>query len=124
VKGAHGFHNQKLAQLWQNTSAAMITKETAMSKIIETAVEALSARLSGGFDGVAKFVLPGEGAIMVDGAGVRAGDEPADVTLTASVEVFEQLLAGELSAASAFMSGKLVVDGSMGLAMKLGGVLG
>ena len=95
-----------------------------MSKVIEGAVEALAARLAGGFDGVAKFVIPGEGAIMVDGAGVRPGDEDADVTLTASVEVFEQLLAGDLSAASAFMTGKLAVEGSMGLAMKLGSVLG
>ena len=95
-----------------------------MSKVIEGAVEALSGRLAAGFDGVAKFVIPGEGAIMVDGAGVRAGDEEADVTLTASVEVFEQMLAGDLSAASAFMTGKLSVEGSMGLAMKLGAVLG
>jgi putative sterol carrier protein len=95
-----------------------------MSKVIETAVQALSARLSGGFDGVAKFVIPGEGAIMVDGGGVRAGDDDADVTLTAETEVFEQILAGELSAASAFMTGKLSVDGNMGLAMKLGSVLG
>lgn len=99
-----------------------------MSKVIEGAVEALAARLAGGFasdfGGVAKFVIPGEGAIMVDGAGVRPGDEDADVTLTASVEVFEQLLAGDLSAASAFMTGKLAVEGSMALAMKLGAVLG
>jgi putative sterol carrier protein len=101
-----------------------ITKEIAMSKVIETAVKALSARLADGFDGVAKFVIPGEGAIMVDGAGVRAGDDDADVTLTASTEVFEQILAGDLSAASAFMSGKLLVDGNMGMAMKLGGALG
>lgn len=95
-----------------------------MSTVIKTAVAALSARFSGGFDGVAKFVIPGEGSIMVDGAGVRAGDDAADVTLTASVDVFEQLLAGELSAASAFVTGKLTVDGSMGLALKLGSVLG
>ena len=95
-----------------------------MSKVIDGAVEALAARLAGGFDGVAKFVIPGEGAIMVDGAGIRPGDEDADVTLTASVEVFEQLLAGDLSAASAFMTGKLAVEGSMALAMKLGAVLG
>ena len=94
-----------------------------MSKVIDTAVQALAARFSGGFDGVAKFVIPGEGAVMVDGAGVRAGDDEADVTLTAPVEVFEQLLSGDLSAASAFMSGKLTIDGSMGLAMKLGQAL-
>ncbi len=99
-----------------------------MSKVIDTAVAALSARLAGGFEGVAKLVIPGEGAIMIDGAGVRAADEAADeaadVTLTADVAVFEQLLAGDLSAASAFMTGKLAVEGSMGLAMKLGAVLG
>ncbi len=95
-----------------------------MSKVIDTAVEALSARLSEGFEGVAKFVITGEGAIMVDGTGVHEGDAEADVTLTATADVFEQLLAGDLSAASAFMSGKLSVDGSMGLAMKLGSVLG
>ena len=94
-----------------------------MSKVIEKAVEALSARAGKGFDGVAKFVFAGEGTIMFDAAGARAADEPADVTLTASTDVFAALLAGELSAASAFMSGKLTVDGSMGLAMKLGQVL-
>lgn len=97
-----------------------------MSKLIDAAVKRLAAKLSSGFDGVAKFVIPGEGAIMIDGAGVRAGDDDdeADVTLTAEAEVFEALLAGDLSAASAFMTGKLRVDGSMGQAMKLGAVLG
>ena len=42
-----------------------------MSKVIDAAIEALSVRLAGGFDGMAKFVIPGEGSIMVDGAGVR-----------------------------------------------------
>ena len=95
-----------------------------MSQVIDAAVAELSAKLAGGFDGIAKFVIPGEGSIMLDGAGAREGDEEADVTLTASADVFEQLLAGDLSAASAFMTGKLTVDGSMGLAMKLGTVLG
>ena len=95
-----------------------------MSKVIDSAVAGLSAKLGSGFDGVGKFVIPGEGTIMLDGQGVREGDAEADVTLTATAEVFEQLLAGDLSAASAFMSGKLAVEGSMGLAMKLGTVLG
>lgn len=95
-----------------------------MSKVIDAAVAALSAKLSGGFDGVAKFVIPGEGAVMLDASGVREGDAEADVTLTADAEVFDALLSGDLSAASAFMTGKLAVDGNMGLAMKLGQVLG
>ncbi len=95
-----------------------------MSKVIDAAVEALGAKLNGRFDGVAKFVIEGEGAVMIDGDQVRSGDEPADVTLTASAETFRAILDGELNATTAFMTGKLSVDGSMGLAMKLGSVLG
>ncbi len=94
-----------------------------MSKVIDAAVVALTAKMPDGFDGVAKFVIPGEGAIMMDGTGVRAGDDPADVTMTAATEVFEAILAGEMNPTMAFMSGKLSVDGSMGLAMKLGAAL-
>ena len=94
-----------------------------MSEMIDAAVRVLSAKLSGGFDGVAKFVIPGEGAIMLDAAGVRAGDEEADVTLTADADVFRAILDGDMNATSAFMQGKLKVDGSMGMAMKVGSVL-
>ena len=95
-----------------------------MSEMIEAAVKALPAKLSGGYDGVAKFVIPGEGAIMLDGQGVRAGDEEADVTLTAEADVFRAILDGDMNPTMAFMTGKLKVDGSMGQAMKLGAVLG
>lgn len=94
-----------------------------MSTIIDRAVDALQQKVPDGFDGVAKFVLTGEGAVMIDAAGVRAGDDEADVTLTADPEVFRAILAGELNPTMAFMSGKLKVDGAMGVAMKLGAAL-
>ncbi|MBI1219711.1 MAG: sterol carrier family protein [Rhodobacteraceae bacterium] len=94
-----------------------------MSDVIDAAVAALSKRITGGFDGVAKFVVPGEGALMIDGTGVRAGDEEAEVTLTADAETFKAILDGDLNPTMAFMSGKLAVDGNMGLAMQLGSVL-
>jgi putative sterol carrier protein len=95
-----------------------------MSEVIDAAVTAMAKKVRGGFDdGVAKFVIPGEGAIMLDAAGVRAGDEPADVTLTASAETFQAIMSGDMNPTMAFMTGKLSVDGNMGLAMKLGGVL-
>lgn len=96
-----------------------------MSDMIDAMVSALQEKLSGGFDdGVAKFVVADEGAIMLDGTGVRAGDETADVTLTASADTFRAIFEGDLNPTSAFMTGKLSVDGDMGLAMKLGSVLG
>lgn len=94
-----------------------------MSEVVDAAVEALGKKLAGGFDGIAKFVIEGEGAIMLDSTGVRAGDEEADVTLTATAETFKAILDGEMNPTSAFMTGKLSVDGSMGLAMKLGAAL-
>lgn len=94
-----------------------------MSDVIEAAVAALSAKLSDGFDGVAKFVITGEGAIMLDATGVRAGDEDADVTMTASADTFRAILEGDMNPTMAFMTGKLSVDGSMGMAMKLGSAL-
>ena len=45
-----------------------------MSAVIEGAVKALQGKISS-FDGSAKFVVEGEGAIMIDESGVRAGDE-------------------------------------------------
>jgi len=94
--------------------------------IIEGAVAAIAEKLQGGFDGSAKFVIEGEGAVIVDGDGVRAADDSdeADVTMTADSDTFQEILAGELNPTSAFMSGKLTLDGDMGTAMKLGSALG
>ena len=93
-----------------------------MSKVVNAAVEKLNEKI-GSFDSTAKFVIEGEGAIMIDENGVRAGDEPAEVTLTASRETFEGILDGSVNPTMAFMSGKLKIDGSMGVAMQLGSAL-
>ncbi len=95
-----------------------------MSKVIEAAVTALNDKMTNGFDGLAKFVLEGEGAVMVDSDGARAADDDADVTLTASPDNFQAMMEGDLNPTTAFMTGKLSVDGDMGLAMKLGSALG
>ncbi|MEE9428084.1 MAG: SCP2 sterol-binding domain-containing protein [Paracoccaceae bacterium] len=94
-----------------------------MSDVIESAVKALNEKIDGGFDGVAKFAIEGEGAIMIDGEGARAGDDEAEVTLSADSDTFQAILSGDLNATSAFMTGKLTVDGDMGKAMQLGAVL-
>ncbi len=96
-----------------------------MSDVVTEAVAQLNAKMDGaGFDGSAKFDIEGEGAIIIDSDGARAGDDDTDVTLTASTETFKAILDGELNPTTAFMTGKLSVDGDMGQAMKLSGVLG
>lgn len=94
-----------------------------MSDMVEAAVDALQKKLTGPFDGTAKFVIAGEGALIIEGQTVRASDDDADVTLTADAETFRAILDGDLNPTMAFMSGKLSVDGNMGLAMALGSVL-
>ena len=95
-----------------------------MSDVINEAVSALNAKMGdGGFDGTAKFDIEGEGAIVIDADGARASDDDADVTLSASADTFKAILDGEQNPTSAFMTGKLAIDGDMGLAMKLAGVL-
>ena len=95
-----------------------------MSDVVNEAVAQLNAKMGGaGFDGTAKYAIEGEGSIIIDSDGARAIDDDADVTLTASTDVFKSILDGEMNPTTAFMTGKLTVDGDMGQAMKLSGVL-
>ncbi len=95
-----------------------------MSAILEKAVEALNEKISGKVDGSFKFDFGGEGAVRIDENGASIDDSDADCTLTADADVFESLLAGDLNPTAAFMTGKLKIDGDMGMAMKLASLLG
>ena len=96
-----------------------------MSDILNAAVAVLNDKIGGGgFAGSAKFDVTGEGAIMIDEDGARIADEDAGVTLTADAETFQAIMEGDQNPTTAFMTGKLSVDGDMGMAMKLAGVLG
>lgn len=79
-----------------------------------------------GFGNTVKFAFP-EGVIYVDGTGatntVSNDDKSADCTIKMSLDDFKALAAGELDGTVAFMTGKLKIDGDMGVAMKLGSLL-
>lgn len=95
-----------------------------MSEILDTAVKALSDKLGGdGIEGSIKFEIEGTGAIRIDENGASVDDGDADCTITAEADVFQDLLTGDLNPTSAFMSGKISIDGDMGMAMKLGSLL-
>jgi putative sterol carrier protein len=101
-----------------------LIKEEKMSDVVTEAVAALNAKMDGaGFDGTAKFIIEGEGSIIIDESGAHAGDDDADVTLTATTEVFKAILDGETNPTTAYMTGKLSMDGDMAQAMKLASVL-
>lgn len=100
-----------------------------MANPLETAIEALRARLAGEpFDGTAHFEIENAGVIRVEGTEVSVGDDPAadlpDVTITASLETFRAVFEGALSPATAFMTGKMRIQGDIGTALKLGQLLG
>ncbi|MEM1162375.1 MAG: SCP2 sterol-binding domain-containing protein [Pseudomonadota bacterium] len=96
-----------------------------MSDVLEKAAAGLRERLGdGGFDGSVKFDIEGEGAIVINEDGVSTEDGDAACTISASVDTFQDLFAGELDPTAAFMTGKIKVDGDMSVAMKLGQLLG
>lgn len=77
------------------------------------------------FRGVVLFVIDGK-EFMVDlktGQGRategRFDDLEEDITVTTSDENFAKLASGSLNPQSAFLSGKIKIQGSMALAMKL-----
>jgi putative sterol carrier protein len=90
---------------------------------ISDAVAAIARKVPSFSAGTAKFVVPGVGSIVIDANGPRESDDAADVTLTASADVFRGILDGRINPATAFMSGKLSVDGPLSMAMKLGSEL-
>ena len=65
------------------------------------------------------------GAIMLDGVGQQVSEEDgaADTTIKIGWDDWQQLAAGQLDGMTAFMMGKLRVEGDMSNAMQLQGVL-
>jgi putative sterol carrier protein len=71
-----------------------------------------------------KFDFADAGIIFLDGAGgVSTEDSPADTTLKVKLEDFAAMAQGQLDPTAAFMQGKLKVEGDMGVAMQLQGVM-
>jgi len=66
-----------------------------------------------------------EGAIMLDGAAGQVSEDngDADTTIKVSWADWQAMAAGQLDGMTAFMTGKLKVEGDMGNAMQLQGVL-
>ena len=72
-----------------------------------------------------KLDFGGDGSIMLDGKAnqVTEGDGEADTTIRIAWDDWQQMADGQLDGMTAFMTGKLKVEGDMGNAMQLQGVL-
>ncbi len=78
-------------------------------------------------DATAKLVTD-LGVVFIDAhqspAVVSNEDQPADTELHVNVKDLERMATGDLNPMMAFMTGKLKVKGDMGVAMKMGQVMG
>ena len=72
-----------------------------------------------------KLDFGSEGVILLDGAGnhVTEEDDAADTTIKVCWDDWQQMAAGQLDGRTAFMTGKLRIEGDMSNAMQLQGVL-
>lgn len=85
------------------------------------------ARNYGALGGTVKLKLDDVGVIFidtdVDPPVVSNEDVAADCVIRMSADNFSNMLAGKLRPMMAFMTGKIKVEGDMGVAMKFGDVL-
>jgi putative sterol carrier protein len=72
-----------------------------------------------------KLDFGSEGVVLLDGAGQQISEEDgaADTTIKVDWNDWEQMASGQLDGMTAFMTGKLKIEGDMSNAMQLQGVL-
>ena len=90
-------------------------------------VSELARDTSGEMESKVKFVFQ-DGCVFIDDTVnppiVNNEDSDAHCTITINNDDFKKLLDKELSSMSAFMSGKMKIDGDMTVAMKLSSMFG
>lgn len=91
---------------------------------IEAIVDKIRDRVqSSDFDRSVKFDTGSDGVIVIDGASISTADAPADCTIKLSLDDLESLVSGDLSPTTAFMTGKIKVEGDMSAAMALSQIM-
>jgi putative sterol carrier protein len=75
-----------------------------------------------------RFDIEGAGSWRLESDGERAtvteSDAPADLVIRADESTFLRIVRGEQSPMGAYMTGKIKVEGDMGLALRLRDILG
>lgn len=98
---------------------------------LEQITQKLNAVFDGkesGLDCTFKIDLGDDGVVFIDARStpnsVSNDGSDADVTLSISLDDYEQLLNGDLDGQMAFMTGRLKVDGDLSGAIALGSYMG
>ena len=92
-------------------------------EFFETLESRIDPSKTAGMNNSYVFEIEGAGTWKVDVAdgnvSVTEGGGDADVTIRASEETFSAIASGEQNPTTAYMTGKIKIDGDMGAAMKL-----
>jgi putative sterol carrier protein len=95
-----------------------------MSNELAEAIISLQGKLNDEqIDGSIKFEIEGIGSIVINNGSISESSDETDCTLIGSIETFKEIFSGELNSTTAFMGGRLKVEGSMGIAMKYNSIL-
>lgn len=93
--------------------------------MLQDIADGIQAGLNGkSFDGSLKFDCGSDGVIVLADNSATTQDRETDCTIRISRENLGKLLTGKLNPMSGVMTGKLKISGNMGIAMKLGQLLG
>ena len=76
------------------------------------------------FDGSLKFDCGSDGVVVLADNKATTRDQDTDCTIRISTENLTKLLTGKLNPMTGVATGKLKVSGNIGVAMKLGQLLG
>lgn len=96
-----------------------------MSENLAAAEAALSERLDGErMRGSIRFDVADEGVLRIVDGRVTREDGAADATISGSLETFRAIFEGRLSPMTAYMTGRVRIDGDLGTAMRFGQTLG
>lgn len=79
---------------------------------------------SAGFERSVKFDTGADGVIVIDGATISTADQDTDCTIRLSLSDLEDMISGELNPTTAFMTGKIKIEGDMSVAMALSQLIG
>jgi putative sterol carrier protein len=106
--------NKSVREVWQEIERVMKERP----EPIQGMNTVYQYDLTGDDTGTFQLLITNGTARVVEGT-----EETPDCTLKLSDKNFKKMLMGKLNGTAAFMTGKLKIQGSMGLALKLEGIL-